>query len=826
MFINKKIFINAVCILLSLSFHSTGYCQTTATLIPKKGLHVSTNGLPWLSGSEINFFTLDKKQHHYYFTWWEQDAYKSESGHENLLLGSNNTAMNGVYSLEKTDTGFNTFFDCKWNLKESGIAEIVYGKIWLPYFSDAVFSSPSQTNITDWSKFHDKKLQVKTNFGTFEFYSTIPFKVKIDANLQPTEKDFSRSSQYLILYEENITVTDSQILSRAFAVKELKNTIAGLRETKDIKVVPEKISSAWYPDEKQNLLLPQPKSISWYDGEYKIYKSTISKVEDVVKKFRNLLSVRWQIGREYFPIIKTTINKALPEEGYSIEVSKSGVYIQYQSKAGLQHALHTLVQLVKNKKGQLIIPFVKIKDWPSVSWRGIHMFTGPTSWPLHKQMYDRVIFPLKMNKVVLQCEQAQWESRPELHNSISVPMQDLKAEFDYLRQNNNEPIPLIQSLGHMEWFFKPKQNRWLAVNPAYPYTLNPNLAKAKEAIKQLWDETFKLLQPKVMHVGFDEIGMIGFNQPKEKEVDYFKTQIDFLNQYAKNKKAKLMIWGDMGLGPNEGPDALNGVSQERAATIRSFIPKGSFVADWHYLNNPNPALYKTNLRIWKQNGNIPLASPWLWPNNVRGFIQAAIEENAGVLQTTWADFESSEKNMLQNIEQFGAYILAMEYAWSGRKDLPAQLPYHSTEEWIKRFYTQPKPILTGSVYKLPCNFQLKDITLTSGSILPDSVALLTDDITTKGISLKASTANILPEGTTVAEMLFLKRNKTIYKKDLRYGVDVRTIEDRRMIYACNGENTKLMIDFFEKTIQFDKIIIVNIHPASGLKVDELILIGK
>lgn len=825
MYINRKYRNYAVILLLMcISHHSLVFSQSAAQLIPKKGLHVTTNGLPWLTGSEISFFTPDKKHHHYYFTWWEQDSHVSKPGHERLFIGSTNTAVNGVYLLEQEGNKIRTFFDCKWNLKEPGVADIIYAKIWLPYFSEAVFSSATQNNITDWGTFHDNRLQVQTPFGTFQFYTASPFKVKTDANFHPGEKDYTRRSQYLILYEDNIPVTDSPMLSRAFFIEELNNAKASVPETKETKVVPEKIKVAWQPDEQKTLLLPKPKSISWQPGKYTIPENKTSNIQEVVKTFRNLLGIQWQIGDRYFPVIKTSVNKSLPEEGYFIEVSKSGVNIQHHTQAGLQHALHTLVQLVKNENGHLLIPFVKIKDWPSVSWRGIHMFTGPSSWLLHKQMYERVLLPLKMNKVVLQCEQAEWTSRPELHNSISVPMQDLKAEFDYLRKNFAEPIPLIQSLGHMEWFFKPKQNRWMAVNPEYPYTLNPTLPLAQQAVKQLWDETFDLLQPQTMHIGFDEIGMIGFNQPREKEVEYFQKQIGFLNTYAKSKNAKLMLWGDMGLAPGEGPDALNGINKERAATIRSFIPKGSYVADWHYINNPNPEIYKPNLKIWKQNNNLPLASPWLWPNNVRGFVQAAIDEKAGVLQTTWADFESSEKNMLLNIEQFGAYVLAMDYAWSGRKELPEQLPYNATEEWIKRFYSQARPVKVKAGINFPVKLQMKDETQIAKRALPDSVLLHTGVMTSSGFKIDAVSTTILPEGTPVAEILFMLENKITYRKVLHYGADIRSGTDMRMVYNNEGRKDIRVLFFSLQSFMFDKIKVNNLHPASGLTISGLVLI--
>jgi len=805
-------------------FTITANAQTTSQLIPKKGLFVTTNNLNWITGSEINFLTPKRNNHHYYFTWWEQDEVQQQYG-KVLQIGSRNTAVYGTYSLKQEQKIISTSFQCQWNQDDSALADIVYAKLWLPFLSNAEWRGSTNEVVTDLANYKGATLQLTTPFGTFVFQSNHPFKIKMNANLQPGEKDYTARSQYLVIYENNIPVNKSMKLNRSFSVTEVQSIPASTKRSIVTTIQPETATNSWTNAVAQQVVLPQPKLIELSNEQYIIPSSKPLSVAPAVQQYRDKLKLHWQISNNYFPNIQTQQNDQLADEGYQIEIKEKLIAIQYKTPQGLQHAVYTLVQLTKNENGQLIIPQGIIKDEPSVAWRGIHMFTGPASWQLHKRMYDRILFPLKMNKLVLQCEQAQWKSRPELHNNISVPMNHLKAEFAYLRKHYNEPIPLIQSLGHMEWFFKPKQNRFMAVNPQYPYTLNPDLPQSQTAVKQLWDETFALLKPQTMHIGFDEIGMIGFHQPREKEVDYFKTQINFLHKYAQEKKAKLMLWGDMGLGPGEGPDALNGHTKERAATIRSFIPNGSYVADWHYINNSNPEIYKTNLQLWKQNNNMPLASPWLWPNNVRGFVHASIDKGAGVLQTTWADFESSEKNMLLNIEQFGAYILAMDYAWSGRKELPEQLPYDPIAEWATRFYSQAKPIKNKNGWKINEAVQFQNITSAAQKELPVSCKFNFSTKSSSGFVLKASTETILQEGTVVAEIIFYSNNQIIYKKQLRYGMDIRSVSDARMIFAhTKGKDEKTLYDFFQKQMNITGVEIKNLHPASGMKLEELMLI--
>lgn len=51
----------------------------------------------------------------------------------------------------------------------------------------------------------------------------------------------------------------------------------------------------------------------------------------------------------------------------------------------------------------------------------------------------------------------------------------------------------------------------------------------------LWEEAVELLQPKTIHVGFDEIGMIGFHWPREKEIALFQQQLDRLYRFSKKE---------------------------------------------------------------------------------------------------------------------------------------------------------------------------------------------------------------------------------------------------------------------------------------------------
>jgi hypothetical protein len=90
---------------------------------------------------------------------------------------------------------------------------------------------------------------------------------------------------------------------------------------------------------------------------------------------------------------------------------------------------------------------------------------------------------------------------------------------------------------------------------------------------------------------------------------------------------------------------------------------------------------------------------------------------------------------------------------------------------------------------------------------------------------KATTETILPEGTPVAVIQFLGNDKVLYEKQIRYGVEVRSKTDQRNIYAHTpGKDEKTLFDFFQKQLTITGVRIRNLHAASGLTIDEFMLI--
>jgi hypothetical protein len=121
--------------------------------------------------------------------------------------------------------------------------------------------------------------------------------------------------------------------------------------------------------------------------------------------------------------------------------------------------------------------------------------------------------------------------------------------------------------------------------------------------------------------------------------------------------------------------------------------------------------------------------------------------------------------------------------------------------------------------------QFQNISSTAQMNLPVAYKFNWNNIASSGFVLKATTETILQEGTPVGEIIVYSNNQVVFKKQLRYGVDIRSTTDARMIFAhTKGKGEKTLYEFFQKQMNITGVEIKNLHSASGMKVEELLLI--
>ena len=361
---------------------------------------------------------------------------------------------------------------------------------------------------------------------------------------------------------------------------------------------------------------------------------------------------------------------ALPAEGYRLAVTPEGVRIEATDEVGYRYAVQTLRQLTtRTSAGEVLIRAAEIRDWPSLSFRGVHLFTGGQGPTLHEKLIRNVIAPLKMNHIVLESEYIKWDSHPEIHHAeYGMSKDDVRKILATCRELGVEVSPLVMSLGHCQWMFENNQNLELAEDPDAKWTYCVTNPKTYEFIYQIYDEAVELFRPKYFHIGHDEFthrGRVPFREESKKYTHEQLLVMDTQRHHAwfKERGIRLMMWGDMLLGPDEAPDAGNAVSRETAAKERAKLPKDIVIADWHYVDT-DPAKY-TSLATFRDDGFTTVAAGWWRPGNVVHLARAAYEaKSLGYLQTTWAGYSLDPARFEKEINQYAMYVLAAEAAWN------------------------------------------------------------------------------------------------------------------------------------------------------------------
>ena len=382
-------------------------------------------------------------------------------------------------------------------------------------------------------------------------------------------------------------------------------------------------------------------------------------------------------------------------EGYHLTVQPAGLLIQSATAQGAFYGLQTLAQLRTAPAAELRCPAVEITDWPSLRFRGAHWFPSASGAAMDERLINQVFSAFKFNHCVIQCEGARWDSHPEIatRNAISKPA--LRKLVAACRARFIEPIPLLDIPGHADWMFRHGQNTNLIEDPQNPYACCVRNPQTTRFIEDVMTECLDVFHPQTFQLGFDVITLRGrFPNPGCPfchDASVTTLMAESANHFAAWLAARgmgMMIWGDMLLAPGEAVDATDATTVAEATARRAAIDKRITIADWHYVWNAD----RTSLDILQSGGFHTIAASWEEPVNIYRFSQAAIASGSdGLLQTTWAGFFPDETDLQREIDQYAAYILAADYAWSGRSDPPARLGYEARAVFLKAYAAKPMP---------------------------------------------------------------------------------------------------------------------------------------
>lgn len=481
------------------------------------------------------------------------------------------------------------------------------------------------------------------------------------------------------------------------------------------------------PQELPKRILPTPKSVRWAKGHFEIpdplslvIKGTNDKERiNASRQFfdaivgreisRYGVATEWKCSSEQSSALFTIefSEAAVRQEQerrydyYRLKVSSKGVHLEVATTGGLRAGLASLIQLLRYTTGKPSLVCCAIEDYSVFPVRAVHFFSGKDGGKLQLAMLRDILLPLKFNMLIYQCEYVKWDCFPQIHHSrYGMEKAEAQAVIDEAKRLGFEVVPLINTFGHCEWLLDNDAFRELSDNPEKPYAYDPSNPRVYEVCTKVYEEALAFFQPRYFHIGHDEVTLHGFPEKEENkkrgaETLFYEDTL-FYYRWLKERGLRMMMWGDQLLAPGEGAGATMASSKERSQWLRTKLPKDIIIADWHY--DPDPPEHFINLRILAESGFDVLACTWYTPLNILRFAKAAAEEHRsgqanlrdkqkgqvlGLMQTTWAGYSFDQNSFDNSFDQYAAYVLAGEAAWTGGARELAEVPYDYRKEFAR-----------------------------------------------------------------------------------------------------------------------------------------------
>jgi len=193
----------------------------------------------------------------------------------------------------------------------------------------------------------------------------------------------------------------------------------------------------------------------------------------------------------------------------------------------------------------------------------------------------------------------EFEAHPELRGRDPISKEQVKRLVRLCRKHQVKLIPQFQALGHQSWakstFPLLTQYPQFDETPGlYPHNDGiycrswcPLHPEVNPIVFQLCDELLEAFEAKALHVGMDEVLLIGENscprcKGKNRAELFAKAIKDFHEHLVKKRGVEMLMWGDRLLDSASIGYAGWEAAENGTAPAIDMIPKDIIICDWHY----------------------------------------------------------------------------------------------------------------------------------------------------------------------------------------------------------------------------------------------------
>ncbi len=222
----------------------------------------------------------------------------------------------------------------------------------------------------------------------------------------------------------------------------------------------------------------------------------------------------------------------------------------------------------------------------------------------------------KINTLILRVDyNYQYESHPELRDSIALSKDDVKQLVEACKKNNIHLIPQVNLLGHQSWagvtssllkkypqfdetpnVLMPAVYVWPNPDSLYCKSYCPLHPDLHAVVFDIVDEICSVFETNAFHAGMDEVFYIGDPKcprcaGKDKAV-LFAGEVNIIRNHLALKKRKLYIWGDRLIDGHATKVGEWEGSYNNTQDAVNLIAKDVVICDWHYDKaEPMPAYF-------------------------------------------------------------------------------------------------------------------------------------------------------------------------------------------------------------------------------------------
>ncbi len=498
-------------------------------------------------------------------------------------------------------------------------------------------------------------------------------------------------------------------------------------------------------------LLPYPQEQIHFGDSIKLSQFLLVKADERFNKLANMFdptiadlnkSLSLNKDEKHYPI-NLEFDEQHPHgsEAYTLDINKKGIKIIASSNRGCFYGIQSLKQLIKIKKGECLLPVVKITDYPNFKWRSymldegryfmgkdfvlglldelaalkINKFhwhlTDDAGWRIEIKKYPKLTeIGAFRDSTQINHQGKKWNSNVfdgKPHGGFYT-QEDVKEIIAYADDRNIKIIPEIEMPGHSS-----------AAIAAYPWlgligkmtkvpvkfgkledSYNITDPKVIQFLHDVLDEVCELFPSEVVHIGGDEVLFAAWKKSKAMQAHMKKhglktpsdAQIKFTNEisnYLASKGKRMMGWNEI-LGQNiHGFDNADDYKAETELSKQSVIHfwRGDVKLITEAAQKGYSVVNSTHGHTYLDygyGGGTSLEGMYHWNPIPEGLEEKYHENIVGVGVQMWTEWAPTHQDV--EYKTYPRIAAIAEVAWSGSHDYPLFLKRLQaySKRWVDR----------------------------------------------------------------------------------------------------------------------------------------------